>query len=171
MDKKDSSNKIILNSTDIINIIHENNIYKKSITDLQNQIEELSYENYNLQKLKAIQEGYILLKVVIQKDTKPGQILKGKYNNSIYRFVVPNDIKEKKYFYVKLFNPEKIENNSDIEWYINEKNSFTVDNIRNINEEYIDNSKNIIIDNKSHSVDDNSDIDIDLCFNNGRCFF
>ena len=42
--------------------------------------------------------------------------------------------------------------------------------IRNINEEYIDNSKNII-DNKSHSVDDNSDIDIDLCFNNGRCFF
>ena len=171
MDEKESSNKIILNSTDIINIIHENNIYKKSIEYLQNQIEELSYENYNLQKLKAIQEGYIFLKVSIPKGVGPGKMLKGKYNNSIYRFVVPNDIKENKFFYVKLFNPEKIENNNDLEWYINEKNSFTIDNITNINKECIDNSNNINTEHTSHSVDDKNDIDIDFCFNNGRCFF
>ena len=93
-----SSKKIILNSTDIINIIHENNIYKKNIENLQKQIEELSYENYNLKKLKEIQEGYILLKVTMPKNAGPGKILKGKYNNSIYRFVVPNNIKKKNIF-------------------------------------------------------------------------
>jgi hypothetical protein len=98
-------------------------------------------------------------------------MLKGKYNNSIYRFVVPNDIKENKFFYVKLFNPEKIEKHYNSEWCINEKNIFTIDNMTNINKECIDNSNNINTESTSHSMDDKSDIDIDFCFNNGRCFF
>ena len=108
------------------------------------------------------------------KDT-PLSILKGKYNNSIYRFVVPNDIKENKYFYVKLFNPEKIETNEECEWYINEKNSFTIGNITKISKEIIDNSNNINTDKNSYSVDDKNDIDMDIdidniCVNNGSCF-